>query len=322
MKRRAFIAGLGSAAAWPIVGRAQDPGRVYRIAVLFASPAGAPNVLAFFDELRANGFNESQNLRVDGGGFGLSPPQLPEVVGSIAKSPPDVVFCAGDQFLRPVQAALSTVPVVGFSRDMLEAGFVHSFAHPGGNITGVSMLDAELDAKRLNILMDAVPNARKISALADPDHTSPKQLEALQSAAHARGIELTIFNARVRDEITPAMDEAVSGDAGAIHFLVTPLFVINRDLIIKRANTLRVPAIYDPPEIAESGGLIGYGPRLTSVFHQTARQVVKVLRGVNPADIPVEQPTNFELVINLQAAKAIGYEVPAGLLARADEVIE
>jgi putative ABC transport system substrate-binding protein len=283
---------------------------------------GAPNVLAFFDELRANGFYEGQNLIVVGGGFGLTPSQLPDVVGSIAKSPPDVVFCAGDQLLRPIQAALSTVPIVGFSGDMLEAGFVQSFAHPGGNITGVSILDAELDSKRLDILMEAVPNARQIAALADPDHTSPKQLEALQSAAHARGVNLTIFNARVRDDITPAMDEAISAGARAIHFLVTSLFFVNRDLIIEHANALRVPAIYDPPELAESGGLSGYGPRLTSILHQTARQVIKVLRGVRPGDIPVEQPTNFELVINQQTAKAIGYEFPAGLLARADKVIE
>jgi putative tryptophan/tyrosine transport system substrate-binding protein len=199
---------------------------------------------------------------------------------------------------------------------------VAALARPGGNTTGISLLATELDGKRQEILIEAVPGLRRMAALADTDTTSPRQLQALQDAARARGAELSIHRVAKAEEIAPAIDTAKASNAAALNVLASPLLFANRQVIIERAGTLRLPAIYQWPEVAEQGGFIGYGPRIVQLFRDLARQLVKTLRGTKPADLPVEQPTKFELVINLQTAKAIGHEVPAGLVLRADKVIE
>jgi putative ABC transport system substrate-binding protein len=206
---------------------------------------------------------------------------------------------------------------------MLGSGLVNSLARPGGNTTGVSLLATELDGKRQEILIEAVPGLRRMAALADTQTTSSRQLQALQDAARARGAELSIHRVAKADEIALAIDTAKASDAAALNVLASPLLFANRHVIIEQARTLRLPAIYQWPEVAEQGGFIGYGPRIVQLFRDLlARQLVKALRGTKPADLPVEQPAKFELVINLQTAKAIGHEVPAGLVLRADKVIE
>ena len=208
------------------------------------------------------------------------------------------------------------------SSDLVASGFVRSLAHPGGNTTGISAQGFELDGKRLEILMQVVPDARRIAVLADPRSTQPAELKALENAARARGVELVIFTARVPEEITPAMDKAKASGATALNVLTSALFSFNRRIVIERAAALGLPAIYEWPEMAEEGGLIGYGARLTPLYRQLARLIVKVLRGAKPEDLPVVQPTNFELVINLTTAKALGLTIPESLLVRADKVIE
>jgi putative ABC transport system substrate-binding protein len=205
---------------------------------------------------------------------------------------------------------------------MVGAGLVRSLARPGGNITGVSILAHELNGKRLEILMEAVPGARRIAVLADPKVTQPAELQALQNAVRGRGIELVIFTAGAPEQIASAMEKAKASGATALNVLTAPLFSFNRRMIIERAAALGLPAIYEWPEMAEEGGLLGYGPRLNLILRQAARLVVKVLRGVKPEDLPVEQPTNFELVINLTTAKALGLTIPESFLLRADKVIE
>jgi putative ABC transport system substrate-binding protein len=199
---------------------------------------------------------------------------------------------------------------------------VSSLAHPGGNTTGISFLATELDGKRLELLTQLVPAARHIAALADPGVTAPEQLKTMEDAARARGIELSIHLATKPEEIAPAIDAAQAVGAQGFNVLATPLLDSNRRLIIERTTKLKLPAIYQWPEIAEAGGLAAYGPRQTAGARQRARQLIKILRGAKPADIPVEQPDKFELVINLQTAKAIGLEVPPALLNRADKVVE
>jgi putative ABC transport system substrate-binding protein len=212
------------------------------------------------------------------------------------------------------------------TEDMVAAGLAASLARPGGNITGISLLSPELDGKRQDILMEAVPGARRMAVLADANVTPPQHLQALKDAASQRGVELSVFGVARPEEIVPAIDGARASGAEAINFLATPLFSVpgsrNNGIVMERVVELRLPAIYQWPETDEQGNLIGYGPRFTQVYRQRARLLVKVLHGAKPADTPIEQPTQFDLVINLQAAKAIGHDVPASLVLRADEVIE
>jgi putative ABC transport system substrate-binding protein len=189
-------------------------------------------------------------------------------------------------------------------------------------LTGISILATELDGKRQEILMELVPASRHMAALADPSATEPPQLETLRNAAAMRGFELSIYPVRDPEEIAAAVDGAQASGATALNVLASPVLNANRKIILDRSAAARLPAIYQWPETAEEGGLVAYGPRFTMVFRQLARQLVKLLHGVKPADIPVEQPTRFGLVVNLKTATALGLTVPPSILARADEVIE
>ena len=212
------------------------------------------------------------------------------------------------------------------SEDMVAEGLVASLARPGGNITGISLLSPELDGKRQDILIEAVPGARRIAAMANSRLTPPYHLQALQHAARSRGVELSVFGVNGPEEIASAIDAAKASGAAALNFLATPLFSVpgtrNNQVVMERIAAVRLPAIFQWPETAEAGALAAYGPRFTDMFRQRARIVVKIFRGAKPADMPVEQPARFQLVINLKAAKELGHEVPAGLVLRADEVIE
>jgi ABC-type uncharacterized transport system substrate-binding protein len=324
MRRRDFIKVIGGTAAfWPLDASAQEPGRTYRLGGLTPSPRDAPHYVGLFDELRRFGFIEGQNLNVDWRGYGLRPEQFPDMAVELIKAKVDVIFCAGDVAIRAAQQATATIPILAVTDDMVGSRLVRSLARPGGNTTGVSILATELDGKRQEILIEAVPGLRHIVALADTNTTAPRQLQALQEAARARGAELSIHRVAKAEEIAPAIDIAKASNGAALNVLASPLLFAHRQVIIECVATLRLPAIYQWAETAEEGGLIGYGPRLVSLWRDVvARQLVKILRGAIPADLPVEQPTNFELVINLRTAKAIDHEVPAGLVLRADKVIE
>jgi putative ABC transport system substrate-binding protein len=327
MRRREFLGVLGSAAAaWPVMARAQEVGRVYRLGFMIPGQRDAPAIVEFFDELRLNGFIEGQNLIIIPGGFGLRNDQLDEWATMLMKLAPDVVVGGPEPQLRALQNVTRTIPLVGMTEDMVGAGLAASLSKPGANLTGISILSPELNGKRLDILIEAVPGVRRIAAFTDANNTPQQYLEDLKLAARTRAIELLVFAIRKPDEIMLALDAAKASDAQAVNFLATPLFggPGNPDarVIFERVAALRLPAIHQWPETAEEGALMAYGPRFTKMFRQRARLVVKVLRGAKPADLPVEQPTNFELVINLKTAKAIGHEIPAGLVLRADKVIE
>ena len=196
MRRRDFIIFLaGAMVAWPHAARAQQAARIYRLGLMTPSAKiGASYIAAFFDELRLSGFVEGQNLKVDGGGYGLRDEQLPEIVAAMAKSPPDVIFCATAAEMRAAQGAIRAVPIVGITGDMIANGLVKSVARPDGNITGISLLSPELNGKRQDIIIEAVSGARRMAILAEANNTPQQQLKALQDAGRARGIELAIFH--------------------------------------------------------------------------------------------------------------------------------
>jgi len=208
MRRRDFMMLMGgAAAARPHAMHAQEVGRIYRLGLMTSSlKIAASPITAFFDELGVLGFVEGQNLKVDGG-YGLRDEQLPEIAAAMAKSPPDVIYCAGVPQMRAKQQAMSAVPIVGLNTDMIATGLVKSLAHPGGNITGISLLSPELEGKRQDILIEAVPGARRMAMLADANATGSQQLKALQDAARAHGVEFAVVTIRTPDDIVPAMND-------------------------------------------------------------------------------------------------------------------
>ncbi len=324
MKRRQFLTLIGGvAAASPLAARAQVRDRIYRLGSLHLSPRGWPHHVAFYDELRRQGFVEGQNLVVDERGYGLRFDQIPEHASELAQTQIDVIICAGDLAMHIAQQATRSIPVVGNGVDLVGSGVVASLARPGGNVTGVSFLAADLDGKRQEILMQAMPAARRMAVLAELNMNSPQHLEALQEMARMRGVELSVHRVRKLDEIPEAIEAAKKSGAEALNVLSAPLLFVGRGVILPRVAALRLPAIYEWAEIGDEGGFLAYGPRLVQIYRDImARQVVRVLRGTKPEDIPVEQPTKFELVVNLKTAAELGVKIPESLLSRADKVIE
>jgi putative tryptophan/tyrosine transport system substrate-binding protein len=225
--------------------------------------------------------------------------------------------------IRAAQKATPSIPIVGVTDDMLGSGFVTSLARPTGNVTGLSILAPELDGKRQEILIEALPGIQRVAALADSNTTKQVQLDSLRHAARARNVELSIHWIAKGDDILPAIDAANAAGAAALNVLASPMLNGNRRVIIERVAALRLPAIFQWPETAEEGGLAAYGPRFDQIIREMhARQIVQILRGGKVADIPVEQPTKFELVVNLKTANTLALTVPDSFLARADKIIE
>ena len=324
MKRRDFIVLLGSASmAWPLAAQSQEAGRTYRLGGLSAGPREAPYFVAMFENLRRLGFIEGQNLTVDWHAFALRIDQVSDFAAELVKAKVDVILASGDLATRAAQRATPTIPILATADDMVRSGLVSSLARPEGNTTGISMFSTELDGKRQEILIDAVPGLRRMAAIADSTTTALAQLQAMQDAARARNVELSIHRIARPEEIAAAIDAAKAWGAAALNVLASPVLFGNRQIVMQRVAALRLPAIYQFPEVAEDGGFVAYGPRLVKIFGElVTRQLVKLLRGTKPADVPVEQPTKFDLVVNLKTAKALGLTIPESLLARADEVIE
>lgn len=318
MRRREFITFVASAAAWPRASHADE--RTYRVGVLWPFPRTSRYAGLLSNTLRPHGFIEGQNLTIDYRGWAAHVDQVAEYATDLVKARMDVISAGGEVAIRAAQQATKTM---GVADDMIGSGFVGSMARPSGNITGVSILSTELDGKRQEILIEALPGLHRLAILADSNTTKKTQLDALQVAARSQNVEPSLHSIASPDEIAPAIDAAKAAGAAALNVLASPMFNSNRQLILDRVMALHLPAIYHWPEIAEEGGFAAYGPRFDQVIRELhTRQLVQILRGRKVAVIPVEQPTKFELVINLKTAKALGIAVPSTLVARADEVIE
>jgi putative ABC transport system substrate-binding protein len=323
MRRRDFITLVSATAAWPVVARAQEPGRVYRLGNLSPNQRTSPVYRAFFEGLRRYGFVEGQNLLADPNGYGLRMEQLADHASEIVKSGVDVIVCSGDAAIRAAQQATKTIPILGSTDDMLGSGLVHSMARPEGNTTGNSILSTELNGKRQEILMELLPGVRHMAALADANTSTSQHLQMLQQLTRARGVDLSVYRVSKPEEVVGAIDEAKSSGAGALNVLASPFLFGLRQTIRERVATLMLPSMYLAPNVVEEGGLIAYGPNILQLWQDMmARQLAALLRGAKVADVPVEQPTKFELAINLKTAKALGLSIPESFLLRADEVIE
>jgi putative tryptophan/tyrosine transport system substrate-binding protein len=323
VKRREFIALLGGAVvAGPFAANAQEARRVYRLGVLHQLPRTAPQFAQLLDGLRREGFIEGRNLAVDPRGFDSRSEQYQERAALMVNSGVDVLVCGGDVTIRAAQQVTRTVPIAGVADDMVASGLVASLARPGGNTTGVSILTTELDEKRQELLIELVPGARRIAALFDPGSKSETQIREMVDAARARGFELLTYRVTSTAEIVSAIDAAQAAGAQALNAMASVVINANRQVIIDRAAALHLPAIYQFPESIEQGGFAAYGPRIEQIYRQLAVTVARIFRGERPQDLPVQQPTTFELVINLRTAKALGLTIPETLLIRADKVIE
>jgi len=323
MRRRDFITLLAAAPFAPSVVRAQEKDRVYRLGSLAPSPRTRPYHVAFYEELKRQGFIAGQNLVVDEQGYGLHADQFAAHAEELVRSQVDIIVCSGELAIRTVQRATKTIPIVGNGADLLGSGLVQSLAKPTGNFTGVNFLANELNGKRQEILTEAVPTARHVAALADVNFSSARDLQALEELARARGHQFSAQRVVKVEEVPGAIEAAKNSGADALNVLASPMLSNARDIIMPRVAALRLPAIYEWAEVGDEGGLLAYGPRLAQIYRDImARQVVKILRGAKPEDIPVEQPTKFELVVNLKTAKALGLTIPESFLLRADGVIE
>ena len=246
--------------------------------------------------------------------------RIPALAGEFVTQNVDLILSFGDPAIRATQRATQTIPIVAMTDDMIGSGLAASMARPGGNTTGVSILASELDVKRLEILREFVPQARRIAVLADPTTISTRA--QLASAARELDVELIRFEAQSPDEIGRALDAIAGAQVQAVNVLASPLLQGARFQIIDRMRDCRLPTIYQWPETAEEGGLLAYGPRILLCYRHLVTLVDKVLRGARPAGLPIEQPSKFELVVNLKTASTLGMTISPALLLRADEVIE
>ena len=324
MKRRQFITLFGgAAAAWPLAARAQRPGGSPRIGILWAgaSAPAPPRLESFRQGLQELGFIDGQNVAIELRYSERDPQELLQLAAELVRMNVNVILSNGDYAPRVAQQATKTIPIVALCDDILGAEIVNSLSRPGGNTTGLSILSPELSAKRLELLKEIVPGLSRVAALWDPT-TGTSQVVMTEEAARSLTLKLQVLEVRRRDEIRDVIRAARSSQAEALNILSSPFLAsLTRDIVTFAAE-YRLPAIYQWKEQTEAGGLISYGPSLAAMFRQAAGIVVKIIKGAKPADLPVEQPAKFELVVNSKTAKSLDLTIPPMLLARADEVIE
>jgi putative ABC transport system substrate-binding protein len=321
MRRREFIALLCGAVAWPFAGRAQQSDRTYRIALLAPGNSMQRDFMFDFisDEFKRGGLVEGRNLILDLRGAGVEPARLESVAAEVVKAGPDAIMTWSPAAGHAAQHATRSIPIVVFTDDPIESRLVASLSQPGGNTTGIGLFTPQLNAKRLEILHELVPAARRIGILADPTQAGRAEVEAM---GHDLGLKLIMREARHADEIAAAIDALAAEDVAAVNILASAIFYGARARIIDHMRALRLPAIYWWAEFAREGALVCFGPSLEESARLMVQQLRRVLNGAAPADVPIIQPTRFKLMINLKTAAALGLAVPQSLLARSDEVIE
>jgi putative tryptophan/tyrosine transport system substrate-binding protein len=329
MKRREFLLGLGGAtAAWPLAARGQQAERVRRVALLITNaPDDAEakaRVAAFTQALEQSGWIDGRNLRIDTRWSAGGPAETRKHAVELAESGPDVILTSGASGAGPLLQATRTVPVVFvIVPDPVGAGFVDSLARPGGNATGFLMFEYGLSGKWLELIKSIAPGVKRVGVLRDPAISAGiGQWSALQTAAPSFDIDVTPLNLRDAAEIERSIAAFASVPNSGLIVTASGLSFTHRDLIVATAARHKLPAVYWDRAPVKSGGLASYGAELRDQYRRAAGYVDRILKGEKPADLPVQAPVKYELVINLKAAKALGLDIPDALLARADEVIE
>jgi putative tryptophan/tyrosine transport system substrate-binding protein len=325
MKRREFITLLGGAASgWPLAARAQQPSKVYRIGVLEQTSAAIHDAYfdAFRQELHEHGFVEGQNLLIEYRSADDRAERYPALAAELVGLNVDLILTRGTPAALAAKNATTTIPVVMAAiGDPL--GIVGGLARPGGNVTGLSAFNSELEAKRVELIRAVVPGLRGIGALYNLGNPIfALRFKELEKVAELLGIEAHLLDVRKSEDLAAAFNTASKRRIDALVVSADGTLQANRKRIAELAMIHRLPAIYTSREFIDVGGLISYGASYRDLYRRAATYVVKILKGTKPADLPVEQPTKFEMVINLKTAKALGLEVPPMLLALADEVIE
>src|SRR4051795_7335645 len=326
MRRRDFIGLLSSAVALPLTAGAQQPGRSYRVAYLALLP-GEDTTLAkpFLQRLQELGYDEGKNITLAYRSADGRPERLPQLAAELVQTRPDVLVTGfGTLAAKAARAATSTIPVVfTMVGDPIGAGLVVSLARPGANVTGFSDMASDFAVKRLQLLQDLVPGQKLIAVLGNPDTPfTALALKQVKTAAAANHQPLAVFEARTLDEVPASIEAAIKSGAAGLMTLDDPLLLSAKQQIIKLLADARLPAIYGLRDFVEANGLMSYSMDRPQMCRRAADYVDRILRGAVPADLPVEQPTRFELTINLKTAKALGIDIPSSLLAVADEVIE
>jgi putative ABC transport system substrate-binding protein len=329
MKRREFITLIGGAAvAWPVVGQAQQGADIRRIGVLSPSAETDPElrayITAFRDALEKLGWTDGRNVHIDTRWGNADSQRIEGYVTEIVGLKPDVILVSTTLVLQPLQRATRSIPII-FTQisDPVGAGIVASLAHPGGNITGFTPAEYSMYGKSLEVLKEIAPQVTRAAVVFNPaQKPQAGMLRAIEAVAPSLGVLLTAAGVRNAAEIERALDAFAREPSGGLVVLPNPVTEGNRKLIIAMSARLRLPAVYAFPFFARDGGLISYGVDLTDQYRQAASYVDRILRGESPAELPVQQPTKFRLLVNLKTAKALGLDVPPTLLVRADEVIE
>jgi putative tryptophan/tyrosine transport system substrate-binding protein len=302
---------------------AQQPGKVPRLGVLlYGTPESDPNLAAFRQGLGDLGYVDSRNIKLEYRYAAGKPERLRDLAAELAAAKPDVIAALGGDVTPYARAATSTIPIVMMvSNDPVEAGLVSSMAHPGGNVTGVTFVSSDLAAKRLQFLKDIAPRVSRVGILWNPDHVDPEYRET-QKAATSLGVRLHALEVRSPNDFDAAWQAATSAQLEAVIAVTSRLTTLNRQRIIESSQQRRLLLVSGWGPWAKEGALFSYGPDMDTIVRRAAGYVDKILKGAKPADLPVEQPTKFELVINMKTAKALGLTIPHSLLLRADQVIQ
>jgi putative ABC transport system substrate-binding protein len=329
MRRRQFITLLGGvAAAWPLAARAQQAERARRVGVLMNLTAddleASARITAFAQGLQQLGWTDGRNVRIDYLWGAAGADRSRKYAAELVALAPDVVLAVGTPAVAALQQATRTVPTVFVNVvDPVGAGLVDSLAQPGGNATGFILFEYGISAKWLELLKEIAPRLKRVAVLRDANTASGiGQLAVIQAAAPSFGVEVRPVGVRDADDIERAVTAFARSSDGGLIVAASTLAAVHRKLIIDLAARYRLPTVYSLRYYATDGGLISYGPNTIDPFRRAADYVDRVLKGEKPADLPVQAPTKYELVINLKTAKALGLDVPPSLLARADEVIE